>query len=66
MIGEIEEIFLRACPSFAGPLKQLREDHKLFGADLRSELTEVLALLPPRTTPEDARPPKKELSCPRI
>ena len=42
MIGELEEIFLRACPSFAGPLKQLREDHKLFGADLRTELTEVL------------------------
>jgi hypothetical protein len=42
MIGELEEIFLRACPSFAGPLKQLREDHKLFGADLQTELTEVL------------------------
>jgi hypothetical protein len=42
MIGELEEIFLRACPSFAAPLKQLREDHKLFGADLSTELTEVL------------------------
>jgi hypothetical protein len=42
MIGELEEAFLRACPSFAGPLKQLREDHKLFGADLKTELTEVL------------------------
>jgi len=42
MIGELEEIFLRACPSFAGPLKQLREDHKLFGADLQTELTEIL------------------------
>ena len=42
MIGELEEIFLRACPSFAGPLKRLREDHKLFGADLQTELTEVL------------------------
>jgi hypothetical protein len=42
MIGELEEAFLRACPSFAGPLKQLREDHKLFGADLQTALTEVL------------------------
>ena len=42
MIGELEEIFLRACPSFAGTLKQLREDHKLFGADLQTELTEIL------------------------
>jgi hypothetical protein len=42
MIGELEEAFLRACPSFAGPLKQLREDHKLFGADLQTELSEVL------------------------
>src|SRR5688572_8189864 len=42
MIGELEEIFLRACPSFAGALKQLREDHKLFGADLQTELTEIL------------------------
>ena len=28
--------------SFTGPLKQLREDHKLFGADLKTELSEVL------------------------
>lgn len=42
MIGELEEAFLRACPSFEAPLKQLREDHKLFGADLQTELTEVL------------------------
>ncbi|HYJ41284.1 MAG TPA: hypothetical protein VEW08_10850 [Steroidobacteraceae bacterium] len=42
MIGELEEIFLRACPSFEVPLKQLREDHKLFGADLQTELTEIL------------------------
>jgi hypothetical protein len=42
MIGELEEAFVRACPSFASLLKQLREDHKLFGADLQTELTEVL------------------------
>jgi hypothetical protein len=42
MIGELEAAFVRACPSFGGPLKQLREDHKLFGADLQTELTEIL------------------------
>jgi len=42
MIAELEAAFVRACPSFEGPLKQLREDHKLFGADLKTELTEVL------------------------
>jgi hypothetical protein len=42
MIGELEDAFVRACPSFEGPLKQLREDHKLFGADLQTELTEIL------------------------
>ena len=42
MIGELEEAFLRACPSFDGPLKLLREDHKLFGADLQTGLTEIL------------------------
>jgi hypothetical protein len=42
MIGELEAAFVRACPSFEGPLRQLREDHKLFGADLQTELTEVL------------------------
>jgi hypothetical protein len=42
MIGELEAAFVRACPSFEGPLKQLREDHKLFGADLKTELTEIL------------------------
>jgi hypothetical protein len=42
MIGELESAFVRACPSFAGALKQLREDHKLFGADLQTELTEIL------------------------
>jgi hypothetical protein len=42
MIGELEAAFLRACPSFEGPLKLLREDHKLFGADLTTELTEIL------------------------
>jgi hypothetical protein len=42
MIGDLEDAFLRACPSFAGPLQRLREDHKLFGADLETELTEVL------------------------
>ncbi len=35
MIGELEDAFLRACPSFGAPLKRLREDHKLFGADLQ-------------------------------
>ena len=33
---------MRACPSFQPQLQSLREDHKLFGADLRTELTEVL------------------------
>jgi hypothetical protein len=42
VIGELEEAFLRACPSFDATLKTLREDHKLFGADLRTELTEIL------------------------
>jgi hypothetical protein len=42
MIGELEEAFVRACPSFAAPLRQLRDDHKLFGADLKTELTEIL------------------------
>ena len=42
MIGELEEAFLRACPSFAKPLARLREDHKLFGADLKLELATVL------------------------
>jgi hypothetical protein len=42
VIGELEEAFLRACPSFESQLKQLREDHKLFGADLKTELSEIL------------------------
>ena len=42
VIGELEEAFLRACPSFEAPLLRLREDHKLFGADLQTELTEIL------------------------
>jgi len=42
MIGDLEAAFLRACPSFEGPLKRLREDHKLFGADLQTGLPEVL------------------------
>ena len=42
MIAEVEAAFVRACPSFEGPLRQLREDHKLFGADLQTELTEIL------------------------
>lgn len=42
MIGELEEAFLRACPSFLPQLSRLREDHKLFGADLQTELTEIL------------------------
>ena len=42
MIGDLEAVFLRACPSFEGPLKRLREDHKLFGADLQTELTEIV------------------------
>jgi hypothetical protein len=42
VIGELEEAFLRACPSFAAPLMQLREDHKLFGADLKAQLTQTL------------------------
>jgi hypothetical protein len=45
MIGELEDAFLRACPSFAAPLKQLREDHTLFGADLKAQLTQTLDLL---------------------
>jgi hypothetical protein len=45
MIGELEEAFLRACPSFEGPLKLLREDHKLFGADLTAQLAQTLAEL---------------------
>jgi hypothetical protein len=45
MIGEVEAAFLRACPSFDGPLKRLREDHKLFGADLQTGLTEILGQL---------------------
>ena len=42
MIGELEEAFLRACPSFQPQLQMLREDHKLFGADLKTELPEIL------------------------
>ena len=42
MIGELEEAFVRACPSFAKPLERLREDHKLFGADLKLELATVM------------------------
>jgi hypothetical protein len=42
VIGELEDAFLRACPSFQPHLQRLREDHKLFGADLQSQLTEVL------------------------
>jgi hypothetical protein len=42
MIGELEEAFLRACPSFDTPLKRLREDHNLFGADLKLELATIL------------------------
>ena len=42
MIGELEEAFVRACPSFAKLLERLREDHKLFGADLKLELATVL------------------------
>jgi hypothetical protein len=42
VIGELEEAFLRACPSFDAPLKRLREDHKLFGADLELELPTIL------------------------
>jgi hypothetical protein len=45
MIGELEEAFLRASPSFESPLKRLREDHKLFGADLKTELPEILRQL---------------------
>jgi len=33
---------MRACPSFLPQLKGLREDHKLFGADLKTELSEIL------------------------
>ncbi len=42
MIGELEEAFVRACPSFDAPLRRLREDHKLFGADLKLELATVM------------------------
>jgi hypothetical protein len=42
VIGELEEVFLRACPSYDAHLKRLREDNKLFGADLQPKLTEVL------------------------
>jgi len=42
VIGELEEAFARACPSFAKTLERLREDHKLFGADLKLELATVL------------------------
>jgi hypothetical protein len=42
VIGELEAAFLRACPSFDAPLQRLRKDHTLFGADLETELTEVL------------------------
>jgi hypothetical protein len=45
VIGELEEAFLRACPSFQPHLQRLREDHKLFGADLKLELSEVLGQL---------------------
>ena len=60
MIGELEEAFLRACPSFAAPLKQLSEDHKLFGADLKAQLTQTLDQLgfhlgsTAKTVPTDA------------
>jgi len=42
MIGDLETAFVRACPSFEGPLRRLREDHKLFGADLQTQLTDIL------------------------
>jgi hypothetical protein len=42
MIGDLEAAFVRACPSFEGPLRRLREDHKLFGADLQTQLTDIL------------------------
>jgi len=42
MIGDLETAFVRACPSFGGPLRRLREDHKLFGADLQTQLTDIL------------------------
>jgi hypothetical protein len=45
VIGELEEAFLRACPSFQPHLQRLREDHKLFGADLKLDLSEVLGQL---------------------
>ncbi|HEU4778831.1 MAG TPA: hypothetical protein VFS58_03025 [Steroidobacteraceae bacterium] len=60
MIGELEEAFLRACPSFDGPLKALREDHKVFGADLKLELATMLDALgahlgaTAKTIPSDA------------
>jgi hypothetical protein len=42
VIGELVDAFVRACPSFEPQLHRLREDHKLFGADLQTELTEIL------------------------
>src|SRR5689334_17598366 len=42
MIGDLEAAFVRACPSFEAPLRRLREDNKLFGADLPTELPEIL------------------------
>jgi hypothetical protein len=42
MIGDLEAAFVRACPSFGPLLQRLREDNKLFGADLQAELKEVL------------------------
>lgn len=42
VIGELEEAFLRACPSYEPHLKRLREDHKLFGADMNAQLTQTL------------------------
>jgi hypothetical protein len=45
VIGELEDAFLRACPSFEAPLKLLREDHKLFGADLTAQLGQTLGEL---------------------
>ena len=42
MIGELEEAFVRACPSFDVQLKRLHEDNKLFGEDLKLELSTVV------------------------
>ena len=42
MIGELEDAFLRACPSYQAHLKSVREDHKLFGEDMKLKLAEVL------------------------